>query len=365
MIGMTYDLRDDYLAEGFSREEAAEFDLKETIDAIRENLEALGYDTDPIGNVQKLTRRIAAGDSWDMVFNIAEGIKGFAREAQVPGLLEAHGIPYTFSDPMVLALTLHKGMTKRVIRDMGLATPDFRVVEHMDDLESVDLPYPLFAKPVAEGTGKGIDAASKISNSKTLASVCERLLKIHDQPVLVEAFLPGREFTVGILGTEKEAAVVGVIEVILRTKAEPDAYSFWNKEKFKELVEYRLVDDAEALEAGEAAVKAYKGLGCRDAARVDLRSNAAGIPHFIEINPLAGLHPGHSDLPILCRMAGMSYRELIHRIMDSALARHRSLSPRIRRNESAGGGMTDFHSDRLRQPTDRYEQSSRHTLRST
>ena len=364
LIGMTYDLRDDYLAEGFSPEEAAEFDRKETIDAIRETLEALGHDTDPIGTVQQLTRRIAAGDSWDMVFNIAEGIKGFAREAQVPGLLEAHGIPYTFSDPMVLALTLHKGMTKRIIRDMGLATPEFHIVEHMEDLESVDLPFPLFAKPIAEGTGKGIDAASKISNSRMLTSVCERLIKTHDQPVLVETFLPGREFTVGIVGTGKEAAVVGVIEVILKTKAEPDAYSFWNKERFKELVEYRLVDDAEALRAGETAIKAHRGLGCRDASRVDLRSNATGIPHFIEINPLAGLHPGHSDLPILCRMAGMSYRELIRKILDSALARHMHLLPRAPREESRGRGRIDFYAGPRRLPSDVHEQSSRYTVRS-
>lgn len=364
MIGVTYDLRDDYLAEGFSFEDAAEFDRRETIDAIRETLEALGYHTDLIGNVKGLTRRIAAGDSWDMVFNIAEGVKGFAREAQVPGLLEAHGIPYTFSDPMVLSLTLHKGMTKRVIRDLGLATPDFRVVEHMDDLESVDLPYPLFVKPIAEGTGKGIDAASKISHPKMLAWSCERLLKIHDQPVLVETFLPGREFTVGILGTGKGAEAVGVIEVILRTKAEPDAYSFWNKEKFEELVEYRLVEDPEAVAARDAAVRAYRGLGCRDAARVDLRSDAAGIPHFIEINPLAGLHPGHSDLPILCRMAGIPYRKLIGKIMASALARHRLPLPRLRTDETPEAEMALFHPGRHARPSDFYEQPSRHTLRS-
>ncbi len=321
IVGMTYDLRDDYLAEGFSFEQAAEFDRRETIDGIRETLGDLGYETDPIGHVRSLTRRIAAGDSWDLVFNIAEGVKGFSREAQVPALLEAHGIPYTFSDPMVLALTLHKGMTKRVIRDMDLATPDFRIVEDLEDLISVDLFYPVFAKPIAEGTGKGINCASKITNPKELASVCEMLLRAHDQPVLVETFLPGREFTVGILGNGKGAVAVGVIEVILKAQAEPEVYSFWNKEKFKERVEYRLVDDVEAFRAKELALQAYRCLGCRDAARVDLRSDALGNPHFIEINPLAGLQPEHSDLPILCGMVGMSYSELIEEIMDSALTR--------------------------------------------
>ncbi len=320
-VGMTYDLRDDYLAEGFSSEEAAEFDRRETIDGIRKTLEDLGYETNPIGHIRNLTRRIAAGDSWDLVFNIAEGVKGFAREAQVPALLEAHGIPYTFSDPMILALTLHKGMTKRVIRDAGLATPDFKILDDLESVKSVDLSYPLFAKPVAEGTGKGINAASKITNPIELASVCAMLLYTYDQPVLVETFLPGREFTVGIVGNGKGAVAVGVIEVILKAHAEPDVYSFWNKEKFKELVEYRLVEDIEALRAKELALQAYRCLGCRDAGRVDLRSDALGNPHFIEVNPLAGLQPEHSDLPILCEMAGMSYRELIGAIMDSALVR--------------------------------------------
>ena len=337
IVGMTYDLRDDYLTEGFTPEEAAEFDRRETIDGIRETLESLGYETDPIGHVRSLTRRIAAGESWDLVFNIAEGVKGFAREAQVPALLEAHGIPYTFSDPMVLALTLHKGMTKRVIRDMGLATPDFRILEDLEDVGYVDLPYPLFAKPVAEGTGKGINAASKITNQGELASVCEMLLRVHDQPVIVETFLPGREFTVGILGNGKGAVAVGVIEVILKAQAEPEVYSFWNKEKFKELVAYLLVEDIEALQAKELALRAYRCLGCRDAARVDLRSDALGNPHFIEINPLAGLHPEHSDLPILCTMAGMSYRELIGRVMDSALTR---LSVSQHPKRAISGGVT-------------------------
>jgi len=335
IVGMTYDLRDDYLAEGFSFEQAAEFDRRETIDGIRETLEDLGYETDPIGHVRRLTGRIAAGDSWDLVFNIAEGVKGFAREAQVPALLEAHGIPYTFSDPMVLALTLHKGMTKRVIRDTGLATPDFRIVEDLEEVRSVDLSYPLFAKPVAEGTGKGINGASKITNPNELASVCEMLLRSHDQPVLVESFLPGREFTVGILGNGKGAVAVGAIEVILKAQAEPEVYSFWNKEKFKELVEYRLVDDVEAFRAKELALQAYRCLGCRDAARVDLRSDALGNPHFIEVNPLAGLQPEHSDLPILCGMAGMSYRELIGAIMDSALTRL-GIFPYLKRSVAGG-----------------------------
>ena len=116
-IGITYDLRDDYIAEGYTEEETAEFDHPRTIAAIEDTLQSLGYETDRIGHIRALARRLVAGNRWDLVFNIAEGLRGFGREAQVPALLDAWEIPYTFSDPLVLSLTLHKGLTKRVIRD--------------------------------------------------------------------------------------------------------------------------------------------------------------------------------------------------------------------------------------------------------
>ncbi len=320
-IGLTYDLREDYLTDGFSEEEMAEFDREDTIHAIEQTLQDLGYETDRIGNIKNLTRRLAAGDRWDMVFNIAEGFRGFGREAQVPALLDAYAIPYTFSDPLVLCLTLHKAMTKAVVRDLGIPTPDFRVVERMSDLEMFDLPFPIFAKPVAEGTSKGITAASKIWSEKQLISVCARSLFAYKQPVLVEAFLPGREFTVGIVGTGKDATAIGVMEVILRDTAEPDVYSYWNKQRYEELVEYRLAKDAMAEKAKEIALAVWHGVGCRDAGRVDIRADAGGMPNFMEVNPLAGLHPQHSDLPIIANLVGLPYRSLLEAILDSAFAR--------------------------------------------
>ena len=323
-IGMTYDLQEDYLARGFSEEETAEFDRADTIEAIDKTLNDLGYETDRIGNIQDLTARLAAGDRWDMVFNIAEGLMGFGREAQVPALLDAYNIPYTFSDPLVLALTLHKGMTKHVIRDLGIPTPGFFVVENGLDMERIDLPFPLFAKPVAEGTGKGINTASKIRNREELVSVCQQLMETFNQPVLVETFLPGREFTVGITGTGKTAKAIGVIEVVLKNDAEPDVYSYWNKKRYEKLVTYRLVKDPMAEKAKEVALTAWWGLGCRDGGRIDLRADANGMPNFLEVNPLAGLHPVISDLCIIADKVGMTYKDLIHAIMSSAIRRYSS-----------------------------------------
>jgi D-alanine-D-alanine ligase len=324
-IGITYDLRDDYLAEGYSAEETLEFDRADTIDAVEQTLRDLGYLTDRIGNIKSLVTRLAAGDRWDIFFNIAEGIAGLGREAPVPALLDAYKIPYTFSDPLILSLTLHKGMTKHVIRDLRLPTPDFAVIEREEDINKVSLQFPLFAKPVAEGTSKGITAASKITSREKLFHVCRTLLSTFQQPVLVERFLPGREFTVGIVGTGKDAVVLGVMEVHLKENAEQDVYTYVNKENCEELVEYRLVNDSMAHTVRETALAAWRGLGCRDAGRVDLRADVQGVPHFLEVNPLAGLHPEHSDLPIICNLAGISYRELIDMITCSALKRlHKS-----------------------------------------
>jgi len=326
-VGLTYDLRDDYLAEGFGEEETAEFDRPDTIDAIESALRSLGYVTDRIGHARALVARLAAGDRWDVVFNIAEGMRGVGRESQVPALLDIYGIPYTFSDPVVLGISLHKGMTKRVLRDAGLPTPEFVVVEGPEDVAEVRIPPPLFVKPVAEGTGKGITASSRIDDAGALAAACRDLIARFRQPVLVERFLPGRELTVGVVGTGRDAEALGTLEVALLPGAEVQAYSYTNKEHCESLVDYRLVADDAARQAESLALAAWRTLGCRDAGRVDLRADERGLLQILEVNPLAGLHPAHSDLPILCSRIGMAYEVLIDRIMRSALARARIEPP--------------------------------------
>jgi D-alanine-D-alanine ligase len=303
---------------GYGEEETAEFDRPDTIDAIEREVKALGHRTERVGHVRRLVERLAAGARWDLVFNIAEGVRGFGREAQVPALLDAYEIPYTFCDPLCAAVTLHKAVAKRVLRDLGLPTPDFAVVERPEDAAGVDLPFPLFVKPVAEGTAKGIHARSKVPDRRALAEECARVIATCRQPAIVEAFLPGREVTVGITGTGDKAVAVGTLEVILRPAAEADSYTYKNKEYCEELCEYKLVKDALAREAERLALAAWRGLGCRDGGRIDLRADANGDLSILEANPLPGMHPEHSDLPILCTKAGVPYRELIGRIVASA-----------------------------------------------
>lgn len=320
-IGMTYDLIDDYLAMGFSREQAAEFDKLETIEAIEQALIHHGHTVDRIGSIHHLIPRLLNPPSWDLVFNIAEGMHGLGREAQVPALLDAFQIPYTFSDTLTLALTLHKGMSKAVVRDAGIPTADFAVIHDVEDILPSTMPCPLFLKPVAEGTGKGIHTQSKVTHPSQLADRCRDLLDQFKQPVLVERFLPGREFTVGLLGTGSRARALGVMEIHLNDQADADVYSYANKEHYLERVRYSLVEDEEAQLAASVALNAWRVLECRDAGRIDVRSDDHGRPHFLEVNPLAGLNPTHSDLPILCRMLGMDFTALIGLILEETFQR--------------------------------------------
>ncbi len=328
-IGLVYDLRKEYLEMGFSDEETAEFDSEETVNALSQALQDLGHEVIRIGHVYELTRCLALGEKWDMVFNLAEGLHGRNREAQAPALLEAFNIPYTFSDPLTLALGLDKAMAKRVFRESGIPTPDFFVINSMEEAEGLtesgkkpSVQFPLFLKPVSEGTGKGVTASSIVNSQAELKNQARRLLAKYSQPVLAEAYLPGREFTVGILGTGKKARAAGVLEVRLLKGAEPDVYSYANKELCEERIKYMLVKGKRLVEeASGLALKAYNALECRDAGRVDIKADTEGGLYVLEVNPLAGLHPTHSDLPILCGLAGMKYGELIENILGSALER--------------------------------------------
>lgn len=341
IIGLTFDLRSAYLAAGFTADETAEFDRGDTITSLETALHELGHETVQIGHARELIRRLAAGERWDLVFNIAEGLRGPAREAQIPAILDVFEIPYTFSDPLVMALSLHKGLTKAVIRDAGLPTADFHVVRSVNDLSNVALAYPLFAKPIAEGTGKGVTQASKVASPQQLEAVCIDLLAKFDQPVLLEAYLPGREFTVGVVGEGSSTRALGTLEIILLEQAEPEVYSYANKERCEELVEYRHVASHDPLvaECERIACESWKVLGGRDAGRIDIRCDAQGRPNFLEANPLAGIHPEHSDLPMLCTRIGMSYTALIDCIVSSAVTRLKPRDMRLERLDETGTGL--------------------------
>ena len=321
-IGLVYDLRKDYLEMGYSEDDVAEFDSESTIASLEETIRGLGYAVDRVGHGRALCQRLVAGERWDLVFSIAEGLKGRSREAQVPAVLELYGQAYAFSDPLVCAATLDKDVAKKIVLHSGVPTARAVLVRPGETSPALPFPFPAFAKPVAEGTGKGIDSRSRVENREELETSVERLLETYRQPVLVEEYLPGREFTVGILGTGPGARVLGTLEVIVKPGAPAKDYTYEVKEKCEDFVEYVRPSDASLrVKVEQVALQAYLALDCRDAGRVDLRLDRTGQPNFMEINPLPGLHPSHSDLPMIATSVGVAYADLIRNIIDSAFQR--------------------------------------------
>jgi D-alanine-D-alanine ligase len=299
-------------------DETAEFDKQETVDAIDNSLKQMGHETEPIGNVFQLIEAIAAGKKWDIVFNIAEGLYGDGRESVVPAILDQYKIPYVFSGPVIMGLSLNKHLAKLVVAAAGVPVSPGCLITESKDLNKCKLKYPLFVKPVSEGTGKGITEKSLVNSSEELAKMVEWILTEFRQPALVEEYLPGREFTVGVVGYKEEAAAIGGMEVMTANNL---PYSVEVKENYQNYCKYKPLDTDIIDECKSVALSAWKALNAVDAGRVDLKADRNGKICFIEANPLAGLNPIHSDLPILSRMYGIEYQTLMEMIMKSAIKR--------------------------------------------
>lgn len=321
-IGLCYDSKEEYLAAGYSKLQVAEFDDEGVIAGLEESLGRLGHRVERVGRGRALAARLATGERWDLVFNVAEGLWGRGREAQVPAVCELFDQPYTFADPVTCGITLDKGLAKRIVRDAGIPTAPFAVVRSPKDADRVGIKAPLFVKPLAEGSSKGVSARSIVKRTRDLPARCRELLLDFPGGLLVEELLPGREVTVGVLGNGADARAIAVMEMVWTDRAETAAYTALNKDEYLDRVDYRLVSgEPLAGEAAELAVAVAKTLECRDACRVDLRCNAAGRLAFIEVNPLPGLHPVRSDLPIMARLSGIGYDDLLGAIVGAAVVR--------------------------------------------
>jgi len=278
----------------------------------------MGYDTEPIGNTFQLIEALALRKRWDLVFNITEGLYGDGRESVVPAILDQYKIPYVFSGPVVMGLSLNKHLAKLIVSASGVPVSPGYLVSELEELKGLKLVYPLFVKPVSEGTGKGITEKSLVSSPHELKAMVEWILSEFHQPALVEEYLPGREFTVGIIGSGDEAVAIGGMEVICANNL---PYSVEVKENYLDYCTYKRLGSEIVDECKSVALKAWKALNAVDAGRIDLKADRTGRICFIEANPLAGLNPVHSDLPILSRMYGIQYQTLMEMIMKAALKR--------------------------------------------
>lgn len=312
----------------------AEFDRIETIHAIRTAIESDGHVTEFLPADSALPERIKEFCP-DICFNIAEGIDGDAREAQVPALLEMLHVPYTASRVLANALALDKVMTKRIWRDMGLPTAAFQEFITGDEPLSPELSFPLFTKPAREGTGMGMDANSIVYDKAHLRRRVKYLIKTYRQPALVEEYLPGREFTVGVLGRPGAAQYsprpelygpdgfhrFPVLEVDNSRSITPGVYGHLAKTLHEGdrgipgFICPAVIDDALARRLQDLAIRGHQAVGALDVSRLDIRLDARGEPRLIEINSLPGLTPDFSDLCVIARAEGISYTDLINEIL--------------------------------------------------
>jgi D-alanine-D-alanine ligase len=325
-VGLVYNLKRVVPQSPHDDDRDAEFDAPATIDAIAGAIEAGGHTVVRLEATPALPIELASAAP-DVVFNIAEGVSGGRnREAQVPALLEMAGVPYSGSDAATLSLALDKGLAKRVVRQAGVRTPDFVVFERAAQRVPRELTWPLILKPVAEGSSKGVLGASVVEDEEALRERLPALFERYRQPVLAETFLPGREFTVALLGGLRPQ-VLPPMEVVFSDAAGPHpVYGFAEK-----LEEGRVRFDptpelSPALRKQITGLcrRAWRALGCRDVARIDIRLDREGRPNFIECNPLPGLTPGWSDLCVIAEAAGIDYQTLIARILAPALRRMRA-----------------------------------------
>lgn len=323
-VGITYNLKKDFSPSKDQPIDALEeFDAEETIDAIKRVLEDDGHDVVKLGGDTGLIDRLRQAPV-DIVFNIAEGHDGRNREAHIPALLEFLGIPYTGSDPLTLSLTLDKSAAKRVLVSEGVPTPRFKKVERLGDLEGFILRYPIFVKLCYEGSSKGVRLDSKVWDLPSLREKTRWLLETYRSPVLVEEFIQGPEFTVGILGNEVPS-VLGVMQIEIKGVPPSEAiYSLEVKREWEDKVRYLCpppITSSLLMKIEEVALRSYRILECRDVSRVDIRVGEDGEAYFLEVNPLPGLSPIYGDLPIMARRMGWSYEQLVKAIFHHALKR--------------------------------------------
>ncbi|MEP7104565.1 MAG: D-alanine--D-alanine ligase [Chloroflexota bacterium] len=318
-IGIAFDLACDFVpAHGEAPDSLADYDSEDTVAAVEEVFQRAGHGTRRLGGGRRFLEAVLAQPP-GLVFNFAEGRGGRSREAQVPAVCEMLQIPYTHSDPLTMAVTLDKAAAKRLVAAVGVSTPQFEIHERP---RATELEFPVVAKPLHEGSSMGISPSSLAHSQPELDAVVGDLLARYREPVLVEEFCPGEELTVGIYGTGECAQALAVMEVAPQRRALAEfLYSGQVKHDWRVEVSYHVPPHCASeltQRAADVALAAYRALGCRDVARIDLRVDRRGEPSFLEANPLPGLHPVTSDLAMMARPMGLDYDPMIMRIVDCA-----------------------------------------------
>jgi D-alanine-D-alanine ligase len=330
-VGFTYNVK--RTKQG---DDEAEWDPPETIISIANALARHGHIVVHLEATPDLPRVLAEADV-DLIFNIAEGVEGRNREAQVPALCELLGVPYTGSDSATLAIALDKALCKKVLMQHDILTPKFQLMESERERLSKELQFPLIVKPNAEGSSKGIGATNVVDTEEELRAAVKKIVEQYRQPAIVEEYIAGREFTVGLLG-DKRPRVLPPMEIKFKNEqVERPVYDYGVKQEWEQHVYYECpakLSEAEQKAIEKIARATFWALDCRDVARVDLRMDAEGRLYVLEVNPLPGLTPNYSDLVLISQAVGIEYDTLIAEIMVGGLRRLRD-KRREEREETA------------------------------
>nr|WP_276576398.1 ATP-grasp domain-containing protein [Caldicoprobacter algeriensis] len=322
-VGLAFNLKKGI--KGSVEDIEAEYDSIDTVMAIKNALESIGCRVELLEADHSFLDKLRQAHV-DIVFNIAEGLGGRGREAHIPAILSFLGIPFTGSDETTLCIALDKALTKRLLTSFRILTPKYQLISHEGERIRRDLRFPLIVKPNAEGSSKGISSMAVVDNMEQFKSLLERNFRLYGQPMLIEEFIPGREFTVGVIGNGREARVFTPMEIVYKEDRDgKNIYSFEVKKDYKRYVEYVCPPDLSPelqKKLMDIAAKIYRVLQCRDFARMDFRMSNDNRFYFIEINPLPGLAPGYSDYPMIAEFCGVEYNTVIKMILNSALKRY-------------------------------------------
>jgi len=310
----------------------AEWDSETTILAVKAAL-AERHSVTMIEATEEAPQRLLQAQP-DIVFNIAEGLRGPSREAQIPAILDMFGIPYTGSDPVTLGICLDKARAKEILSFHQIPNPAFHVITSVEELRGRTIELPSVVKPLHEGSSKGVLNASIVRSQKELVVQVERVLNDYAEPALVEKFLPGREFTVALLGNGQSLRVFPIVEIRLDQLPEGvnPLYSYeakWVWDQSDHPVEMydcpAHIDSDLERRIKETCISVFSVLRCRDWCRIDLRLDASGTPNIVELNPLPGILPNpddHSSFPMAARAAGFSYNAMLNAVLDAAILRN-------------------------------------------
>ncbi|MBI4308858.1 MAG: ATP-grasp domain-containing protein [Candidatus Omnitrophica bacterium] len=323
VIGITYDLKGDWQSSPDDPvDAAAELDAAHTVECLKGAFESAGHRVKLIGGAKSLLRALP-NLGVDIVFNISEGHYGRSRESQVPAILDVYRIPFVGADALTLGVTLDKIMAKKCFIADDIPTARYFKAAGEDNLYELNtIGFPLFVKTVHEGTSKGITQSSRVENFDQLKKQVEHVNRHYKQPALVEEFIKGTEFTVGIIGNSPSAAMPVVQYAIGgKTLLGNEFYTYHHvAEKLVDHICPAPIDENLAKKLQDMAVRAYKSVDCRDFGRVDFRVDERGNPYVLEINPLPNL--SQEDVFVLGgTVMGLPYNQIINKILDEALVR--------------------------------------------